>query len=528
MISARKPHGAVLSFIVAAIFVVVLLGIAFASLLMLMGGSRQGTNANDAGNLNVAKCAPLVRVAGGSDGDPFFLPIAADNMFDLTNINDVWGKTLLVCLNEEAMRQQGASTSLSSAAAGEVWTHAQAISSRLTAALNTRAKLEGFHQSVAHRNRVNMLTPDRSVDVTGKWRTSCMNRETESNMLYSVDQLPPGISVASLPIVKKIDPKTGKDVYFWMGYKGIKAAGRFINFVPFEYGGAPHHVSLKTFVANTLTQSPMPTWTSPVPNAFESKSSVEDAGLRHHTFDAAALSHVKERALPKIEDGFIRFRLGEDSVTYKYMGIFVASRNPLLKRRWLYSEPHLVDPTLPTSYFELLFDYGHQYADPAAGNEPTLYKALFATRTDSDSLYRPLKTLLMNRVKQIKPGTEWPEIASLLHSTTGIAPRASYILRLDGSKQFVIEREFPNSGLPPADGRPLLPAIEDNVPDPSPNRLHYVIHHFTVPPAPHGAGIPKRHETEWTHRIDLIPGSGAHKALLDVNQDDDAVANFHP
>lgn len=525
---ARKPHGAVLSFIVAAIFVVVLIGIAFATLLMLMGGNRQGTNANDAGNLNVAKCAPLIQVAGGAAGQDF-LDISPTNQFNLTNINEVWGKTLLVNLNEQAMQELGASTGTSSANAALTWARAQNISSRLSTALNTRAKKEGFHQSVADRNRVNMLTLEKSVDVSGNWRTSCMNRGTESNLNFVSSQLPPGITEASLgtPTVEKTDSRTGQKRKFWMGYRGIKAAGRFINFVPFEFEGAPHHVSLKPFVANTLTRKPMPTWTSPVPNAFESVAFVEDAGLRQHTFDAAALAHVRPRTTPQITNGFVRFRLGQDSMKYYYHfptqaspPIYVGNRAPLVKLTVNGYTDKKNDPTVPGSTFDITFNYGHQYEDPTTGGR-TLYMALFGMGNSGydEDVYDRLTTLLENRCNQIKPGTTREQIKQLLHSTPIPALGGTFILRLNGSNLVVESAD--NAVM--ADGK-ALPPIDCSMPN-SANTLTSVIH--TGPTIVHG-GLPKRFHTDWTHRIDIVPGTGANGALLDVVADDDVVGHFYP
>ncbi|MBY0547532.1 MAG: hypothetical protein K2W95_09585 [Candidatus Obscuribacterales bacterium] len=531
---ARKPHGAVLSFIVAAIFVVVLVGIAFATLLMLIGGNRQGTNANDAGNLNVAKCAPLIQVSGGAAGADF-LDISPTNRFDLTNINQVWGKTLLINLNEQAMQQQGLSTSASSANAAQVWARAQSISRSLSRALNTRSTKEGFHQNVADRNRVNMLTLEKSVDVSGDWRTSCMNRGTESNLNFLDSQLPPGITEASLgtPTVVKTDSKTGQQRKFWMGYRGIRAAGRFINFVPFEFEGAPHHVSLKPFVANTLAKRPMPTWTNPVPNAFESVAFVDDAGARRHTFDSVALSHVRTRTTPQVPDGFIRFRLGQDTMRYVYRlagdhhlgGWKYPGVNTLPKLDpGPYSDTNIADPTYPTSYFKLAFSYGHQYHDPANGNEPTLFMALFGMGDPDDlSVYGNLRNMLRTRANQIKPGTTWQQIAALLHATSIRNNRGPFKLKLVGSNLAIV----PDSDLSAvADGRTVR-TVNGSITD-SPNKLHFVEHVFPVGPIPHGMTIQKFHKTEWTHHVDMTPGTGANKALLDILQDDDAVGTFGP
>jgi Flp pilus assembly protein TadG len=48
----RNRTGAALSFVVVASLFLVIVGVAFAFLVALLSGSRQGTNANDAGNLN--------------------------------------------------------------------------------------------------------------------------------------------------------------------------------------------------------------------------------------------------------------------------------------------------------------------------------------------------------------------------------------------------------------------------------------------------------------------------------------------
>lgn len=516
---ARKPHGAVLSFIVASIFILVLVGIAFAALLMLMGGSRQGTNANDAGNLNVAKCAPSIQVVVPSAGADF-LDISSNSHFDLTNINEVWGKTLLINLNEQAMRQRGLSTPASSANAGRVWTGARDISARLSEALNTQAKMVGFHQSVADRNRVNMLTPDRTVDVTGRWRTSCMNRGAESNIIFVPEQLPPGITLPSLgnPVVQVKDPKTGKQVFLWSGYRGIAAAGRTMNFVPFEYGSIPHHVSLKPFVANTLAKAPLPGLPCTVPNAFESVALVKDSSLRDHLFDSVALASMglrKPTTPPQVNGGFIRISLTPDTVNwYPYLmhrghydeGMLTKSVSP-----GTYFDGHVDDPTIPTASFEVGFNYGHQYAGG------TLHSALFAMSSDQDEgMYGALKNLIVQRANEINPGATWSQIAPLLHSVGPVMPGDEYIIRRKGStKHFEIIKVIPDS-VPHADGG--TEKSVDGVITDSANQIVHLEHKMAPGVPPHGGF--KKWWTEWHHQLHVTPGTGSNGALLDIRQQD--------
>lgn len=527
MIKGHSERGAILPFLVTTTLSLVAFGVFLFSLMVWLGGSRQGTNANDAGNLNVAKCAPLISVPGNS----LFSAVAINGGFSLRNINRVWGDTMLVELNERSMELSGTSTAASQANAAATWAAAQDISSRLAKSLNTRSKLEPFYKSVAHRNRLNMLNPPQPIQPIGQWRTSLMNRGGESNVRFFPSQLPPSITLPSLgnPVISK-----GSD-RFWKGYTPIPGAGgRLIHFVSFESKQMPHAVSLKTFTPDTQKKNPLQ-WSFPVPNAFESVGQVTDDLERKHEFDAVALCNTEDKIQPQIPGGFVRITLLQDRAKWMPYGMPGTPAFKLApKYRTTINEYHIIDPLMWGSWWQTQLDYGHQYNEPG-GTTTSLYMALYGmTRTPAqphlDPMYAPLNSLLLQRVNEIKPGTTMSQICELLHSRQSIQTGDQFFIALNGAGSLAIGAGPLNQHMDlsaTADGR-FFP-IQNELPN-STNRLtglwHYIPNPPPLPPFP-CAGIPKPHGvTYWTHTLKVTPGTGGNGALLDITQQDETRSIF--
>ncbi len=530
MVIRHNSRGAILPFIIVSTIVLAIVVLAMVHLIIRLGGSREGTNANDAGNLNVARCAPLIAVTGG---DPLFAGVSENGKFNLKNINRVWGDALLVNLNERSMELSGTATGTSAANAARAWAGAQDISSRLATTLNTQSKKEPYYHSVANKNRLTMLNTSTELTPISDWRSSFMNRGTESNLIFTPSQLPPLITLPSLgnPVIQKGTTK------FWKGYTPIPGAGgRFINFVPFEFNKQPHCVSLTSFKTESLQQKPMPQWSNPVPNAFESKARVADGDAHTHMFDSVALCNTKERFQPEMPTGFVRFTLAQDKAKWRPYG-FVSTppEKNAPKHRGAVVEPVIVDPLMWGSWWSATLDYGHQYHEP--GGQTSLYMALYGmssvpSQPHLDPMYGPLNTLLLNRANEIKPGTTLDQVCNLLHAKTGIKTWDSFILGSDRSNNLIVVNANNASEMAMlnpyvninahADGSPL-PTISQELQN-SANRLSSLIHFIPnpppLPPFP-CIGIPKSGTTSWKHELKVTPGSGGNGALLEVTQVDE-------
>lgn len=529
----NNQKGAFLPFIIVSLIILVIVIVGLMQLLVSLGGSRQATNANDAGNLNVAKCAPLVTVA---DPDPAFAGVSDDGKFGLTNVNRVWGQALLVNLNERSMELTGTSTAQSRADAELSWNSAQRISSALATKLNQRKNLEPYFTSIANDNRTSLLNSKAHLKPSEVWRTSLMNRNTESNLIYSSAQLPPGITLGSLgnPVIKK-----GNSTY-WKGYTAIPGAnGRLIHLVSFESGQAPHRVSLKNFVSDMQKTKPL-NWNNPVPNAFESQSSIVDNASRTHTFDSVALCNTKQKYQAAIPSGFIRFTLKQDHAKwfpYYIPGIPPQRNAP--KHHTLIVESYIVDPFIWGSWWRPTLNYGAQYQD-ATGN--SLYMALYGmTKTPQtphlDPAYSSLNNLLLRRANEVKPGTSLDQVCSLLHNKTGIHANQTFVLALDKFENLTIVDtavpsevsllKHPLNLSAAADGAPktMKASRTDDI-----NKLKALLHFIPnpppLPPFP-CIGIPKSGTTIWTHQLTVTPGTGANGNLLDIEQVDETSSYWY-
>ncbi|MBX9687915.1 MAG: hypothetical protein K2X27_14510 [Candidatus Obscuribacterales bacterium] len=537
----RKALGSTLAICSCFTFVFGLLASLFLGLLMVFGGDREGTNANDAGTLNVAKSSVRVSVLGSSEENSIYGSLAegdAHDQYSLRTINKVWGHAFLTMMNSRSMNMTGNGTAASMDAETAAWKNALSISDKLSDALNTQENLEAYSNAITSTAAVRMLAPVQKLAPCKSWQSSCMNRDTESNIRIDLFQLPPHISYLDLggtTASGALLNGSGTELYL-KGYHPISFGnGRYINFVPFERNKQPHQVSLKDFQAAKLSRAPYPEWQKPVPNAFLCETALKAQNLYEHKFVSAAIANPMEKQDLSIPNGFIKINLLEDRVKWLPDGIPLGQQNTVPKEYDIVHNPFVIAPTLPLNWFEPFLDYGHQYYD--SDGRRTVFKAIYAAGRVSDDIYKRTNELLMNRVNEIKPGTSFAEIVALLKSKDIHGAGDSFVIALDRNNRLVLvnlnipaERALLNSYTLNAvnmsrepDGKVFSEKM--NIPF-SLNNIVLVLHWVIGP-----LGFPIIDNivpggSIWRHRLDLTPGTGVNGALLKIEQSDTTYAFF--
>ncbi|MBX9688082.1 MAG: hypothetical protein K2X27_15350 [Candidatus Obscuribacterales bacterium] len=520
----RRVSGSALVMVICNTMIACLVGIGLIFLGMLFGGSREGTNANDSGTLNVGKLAPRLQVSGTAAENAYFQPVSENGRYSLKSINRVWGSTLLILLNSRSMQATGTASGQSNQNATNVWNSANSLSGRLANTLKTQAKLEPYFRDLAHKNGLRMLDSNQELKPLPKWRTALMNRQGESNLRYYANQLPPNVNLSPAALVTMPDHHQ-----YFRGYFPINLGnGRYVNFVPFEFRKQPHLVSLKKFDQETLAKHPYPQWQNPVPNAFECKSQTGDMNNLEHKFDATAICNTMRQSDLELPQGFIKINLRDDTVRWfpQFIPGIPVSSETVPKQKTMVHQAYLLDVLNPLAWFEPFLNVGHQYYD--FDGRRTVYKALYAAGVESD--YPAMNRLLLNRANEIKPGTSWAQIVNLLRSKTINGAGDSFVLARNRANQLFLANTHDA-----ADLAQLNPSVSYmNHADGSMTQikkqksfslnnlvlvLHWEIDKFGIPiPKPIAGG------TIWRHSLDMVPGTGANGALFEVTQYDTTYA----
>jgi hypothetical protein len=271
--SKGKPKGQVSSLIIVGIAVLVLLGVAFALVQLLMGGSEEAQNAVDAGNLNVAYTAlrqPAVSLEelGKQNADcrEFFgvsTRSGSQHYIHLSNVNRMWGQVLLSALNAHMMPGNR----------GTAWTNvkrlyaaAELVSRKLTGYLindDDKGSLVTAFKDLSRANTLRMLRAEKPEPQNNKPETSYVDRWEASNLFFSNVQL--GDDNARLRTVldspaagnlgAALVDLPGKQGPFLRGYRILNVpaplgtAGGVLKmaFVPLEVDKTSHLISAKAF-----------------------------------------------------------------------------------------------------------------------------------------------------------------------------------------------------------------------------------------------------------------------------------------
>lgn len=389
--------------IIVCTLVVIIVALAFVQMHLLFGGSREVTNAVDAGTLNTGLQAPTVKVdiQGGTNEGQFSDVAENGQSFSLKSINRMWAKCLLCLMNEKSMETDGYSSGQSKNDAEQFFQAASNISDRLSQKLNDQSNLKPFFSNLVGRESVRMLGTKANVVYDGGagWSTSLMDRKVESNVALYSDQLPDGIDMSSLNTVKAGD---GKD--YFMGYSPIGMLGHYITFVPFRLNTQPHLVSGKIYEQNTASAAPISQYPVPVPNAFSCQGTTEMQNLEKQRCRSFVLANPQKIFDLTLPHSFIHIKLDTNTSHFYLNG------TPFPDQTYDYGIP-----TVQTAG-PMEVGTGTLTAETGVGYEfipPTVWQSLTAL---PGSDYSKLKAVMTQRCAEMKHGFQQSDLVSLLSS----------------------------------------------------------------------------------------------------------------
>lgn len=389
-------------------FFLVILGIGFFCFSLYFGGARETKNAVDAGALNVGRKVLTINVS--LSGDPtqqFYRDVTDSNgNINLTNINRVWGKALMVAINVDAATQLGnagnASTSADSAFQG-----AHDISDNLCQQLTTPSNLYGFFNDYANQNSTRMLGVGSKVEATpnANWQTSLMDRNAESNIQVT-DNLPVGYTLnSSFTTGSTRNPVPSKAVglNYLVGYRPLTLLNHDFWQVPFKFEEKPHLLASSSFHSNQQPPNNLPkSWPLAVPNGYSVDGHTVNTG---NSLPESAQSWVQtnpQQVFPlQIPHGFIRVRLKQNTLQWCPDGIPANESNYNFSPDSSDSIPYVIG-------------CGAMRGTAYTGNEylpPTLYKAICAVPPIGGNAM----DYLLQRVKEMDPTYDMGKLTGILN-----------------------------------------------------------------------------------------------------------------
>ncbi len=385
----QREKGVSTALALSLCFILVLLVYGFFQLALLMGGSSETRNATDAGALSVGKDVFNAKALHTkpdltNDEKQYFDVSDSKNQYSLTNVNRVWGQSLLVGLNVQAMQQDGSYTQQAKDHADKLFDSAEAISDRLADQLNTPDNLYPLFNGTSEQNATNMLGSTSSVtSLPGdQWQTSLVDRGIESNIQITSDQLPGSGDAQNIGFVKGADGSS-----YVPGYKPIKVLDHYYTFVPFKTGERPHLISENTFSSNKNSVNPINEWKKPIPNAF----SVHGATKGQQNYSQRAKSYVlsnPQRQFPlEMPYGFIKIHLDGNTAKF-YINENYTEESYDYFPSFVVKGPYRAGSGTITAFTFLGMEY----------IPPTLYQAIHALPGD----HSRVDNILLQRCREIK------------------------------------------------------------------------------------------------------------------------------
>ncbi|HEY9717462.1 MAG TPA: hypothetical protein V6C69_08335 [Trichormus sp.] len=296
----RRRKGATLGLVAVSVLVIIMIGVGCFFLAKICGGSREVTNATDAGTLNVARAALRSRDAevavppAGYPTDPASFATLADPVYGgmtLYTYNRAVAEALLVALNAQ---QEGTPTSASNATT--VYNELTALGQSLTTALKAQATLQARFNQVASGgagqnpgNNSKMFGNNAISEIA--YSSQWMKTGGSTNIWFYQNPnpivpgqpappstVPPTANLASLNLTSagtvNFTPSGGgaTNAYnnkYMVGYSPINVVGfgTYIG-VPVFPQQNPHLVSTADFKSSPTNYAPPAGNTSVPPNAF--------------------------------------------------------------------------------------------------------------------------------------------------------------------------------------------------------------------------------------------------------------------
>jgi len=396
----RDFRGASLALVIAFAGLLLICLIAAFQLSNLFGASEEARNGVDAGALAVA-----VRSVDVKTGPQSIYGDCVDNSgsIGLTNINRVFGKSLLVNANVQSMvnQQQAGGTALANAE--QATTGAQAINDELFLGLTNKSNESSLFNTVASLRGAKMLTGSANVvpSAQGEWPTAALLRGHASNLLMSQTQIPTDANVR-VPTVA-----TGAGT-FAPGYTPVTINDKNFYFVAFNPNEKPHLVSNSLFDANRIDRVPIAGVSNPIPNAFSAVGAVQgnQGGL---AADAFALANPQRQYVMSIPHAYISIQV-TNTAQWIVMGKQISetqySTEP--ETQWGVKNYVLPNKAILQGYASL----GNEYVTMVNGQKQP--KTLWGVITSLPGNYNLVLAQMTQRMQEVQPNFSQAALSNLL------------------------------------------------------------------------------------------------------------------
>lgn len=304
---ARSRKGASIALAAAFIFVCILLIYFGFQMSVLMGGSRQVRNAVDAAVLNVGKRVVETKV----DVNSKYSDVAdSKGKVGLSNINRVWGKTLLINANAKEMKKQGFDSKYEGNRNAHLsYQLAKQMNNRLVDKLQDKTTLNMFFRHTGNQRGAALLGSEAKLDTEkrARYQIAMVGRGDESNLKFNQSQLPEGTEVGAVCV--------GKSSYM-QGYQSFQVNGKPFMFTTFHRGETPHLISDNTFEKCKPTITPLGDFPNAVPNSWQASGLVsgKNGSMRATASAVANPQRTFDLAIPY---GFVYIQV--DNLSFWYV-----------------------------------------------------------------------------------------------------------------------------------------------------------------------------------------------------------------
>jgi Flp pilus assembly protein TadG len=481
----RKAKGASLALVAAFAIVLGLVLYATFNLTYMFGGSQQVRNAVDAGALSTAQ---KVLTVSAKPGEIYPDVVDTSGNITLSNVNRVWGKSLLVNANVQSMTVEGQALPQAQGNGKTAFTGAEDINGQLYQQLNNTTLLSTFFNQIAAQRSINMLGSGGGMQANIKsinWPTALLDRGAESNLTFSPGQIPGDANISVTAVGSAM-----------AGYSPIKANGNYFYFVPFRSGEMPHLVSNRIFDMNRSDKTPIANITA-IPNGFSvtGNGTGPDGSLGSSAY---AITNPQTHYLLAIPYGYLSIQITNTAkwfVEGKQVSESAYGTEP--EEQWGVKNAKLSTGGMVNGYASL-------------GNEFTGL-SLYWTMSDIARNNPVLVQKMVQRMQEVNPTFTKNQLITLLTSQQLVPGVTRYLIYPVYSTQ---DNTNPNIVISPITGKLPKWLVATYTPDGS---------ELAIPPVPpSGAGPPppppaNRANTNWQVLIGAQKPNGHHTTLIEQN-----------
>jgi len=337
-----RNRGAALVLALALAAMLVTIAVALFWISMYFGGEKEAKNAADSATLNLGKSAMSlsVELLPGTETNNFNnssgRDVAAANAdlekelkantgkVNLTNINRIWAKSMLIAMNADGMQQEGTLGS-GGANAQTLYDATLEVNQRLSEALRDPKSLEPYYTDFSAVNPLHMLGKGNTALVpnTSAWTQAYLDRDYESNVFLDPGLYPVNFD-PSLIQTKTVQTKFGRQLAepFLLGYHAYSIMGMRFWQIPFRYEEHPHLVSQTEFNQSTSTRTfELDKWLDPIPNAFSTAATAPTSQNSGLLASACVQANMQETYPALIPQGYLKIVYHRNVINWVVNGV---------------------------------------------------------------------------------------------------------------------------------------------------------------------------------------------------------------